>query len=155
MSLVWRLARSRYRALDGEGARRAGGRWNSKGVAVVYASSTLSLAALEMLVHVDPASAPDDLVALGIEVPDDLLPATLAQTDVPHDWRAVEPPAQCRAIGDHLVARGERLGLWLPSVIIPQERNVLINPQHADMLRLRVVHDAPFQFDPRLLHGST
>lgn len=151
MSLAWRLARSRYRALDGEGARRAGGRWNSKGVAVVYASSTLSLAALELLVHVDPASAPDDLVALGIEVPDDLLPATVAPADLPQAWRAIEPPATCRAVGDDFVERGETLVLSIPSVIIPQERNLLINPQHAGMSRLQVVHEAPFQFDPRLL----
>jgi RES domain-containing protein len=67
--LVWRITRAAYQALDGEGARLHGGRWNPEGVPVVYTSTTLSLAALEYLVHVDPEDVPGDLVAMRIRIP--------------------------------------------------------------------------------------
>ena len=76
---LWRLARRPYRAFDGEGARPAGGRWTSAGTPLVYTSAHLSLAALELLVHVDPDELPDDLVALEIEAPDDMSAESVAR----------------------------------------------------------------------------
>jgi len=153
VSVVWRIARAPYAALDGEGARRTGGRWNSKGVPLVYASRTLSLAALELLVHVDPATAPRDLVALAIVLPDDAPGTSLSDQALPDGWRAVEPPEACRQFGDQFVQQNDALVLSVPSVIIPREQNVVINPRHVDMSRVRIESSEPFTFDPRLLHG--
>jgi len=154
VSVVWRIARAPYVALDGEGARRAGGRWNSKGVALVYASRTLSLAALELLVHVDPATAPRDFVALAIALPNEAASMTLPDHDLPNDWRAVEPPEACRQVGDQFASQNAALVLSVPSVIIPREQNVVINPRHVDMSRVLIESSEPFTFEPRLLPGD-
>ena len=84
---VWRLCKKAHAAFDGEGARRAGGRWNRRGTAVVYASQTLSLAALELLVHADPVLLPDDLVAVPAEVPEALAIESVDAGALPRDWR--------------------------------------------------------------------
>lgn len=149
--LLWRLTRAPFRALDGEGARVAGGRWNSEGRPVVYASGTLALAALEYLVHVDPADVPDDLLAMGIEVPDDAPSASVRVADLPVGWRHVPDHEACQAIGDTWADAGETLLLRVPSAIVPEEDNVLLNPRHAGAEAIRVVRERAFRFDPRLL----
>ena len=138
--------------MDGEGARRVGGRWNSRGVPVVYCSSTLALAALEYLVHVDPDNAPNDLLALEIEVPDDVPIESQPQNALPLDWRGVSMSSACQAIGDEWLARRTSVGLLVPSVIIPAEQNLLLNPAHVAMSDVRVVRSNTFSFDPRLLY---
>lgn len=100
--------------LDAEGARLYGGRWNSEGVPVVYASSTLALAALEYLVHVDIEDVPRDLVALEIEVPDDSPVEEIRASDLPQDWNAVEEHPACIASGDQWAARAEALVVRVP-----------------------------------------
>src|SRR4051812_27242466 len=92
--IVWRLTRSAHRALDGEGARLNGGRWNTEGRVVVYTSTTLSLAALEYLVHLEPLLAPDDLVAMEIDLPDDAgVGAQVEPSQFPHgEWREYPAP---------------------------------------------------------------
>lgn len=139
-----------HRALDGEGARLYGGRWNSEGGAVVYASATLSLAALEYLVHVDIAEVPADLVALGIEVPEDAAAAVLGVADLPPDWKRPDA-AGSAAVGDAWVAEGASLTLAVPSAIVPEENNVLINPRHGRAADVRIASERPFAYDPRLL----
>jgi RES domain-containing protein len=147
---LWRLARRPYRALDGEGARLAGGRWNSAGTPLVYTSVHLSLAALELLVHVDPDELPEDLVALEIEVPDGMPAESVAMDELPSDWR--EPGhLHCVALGDEWARRGQSAILRVPSVVIPSEQNWLVNPRHPDAARLVVRRFEPFSFDERLL----
>jgi RES domain-containing protein len=148
---VWRLARRVYSALDGEGARRAGGRWNSPGVPVVYTSSALSLAVLELLAHTDPDLLPNDLYAFEIEVPGSLTPRLLDVSTLPSNWRQIPNHPACRAIGDDwLKARSHAL-LGVPSAVIPEELNYLINPAHPDTGRIKVVRSRPFSLDQRLL----
>jgi RES domain-containing protein len=146
---VWRICREAQAALDGEGARLFGGRWNSEEVAVVYASATLSLAALEYLAHIDIEDVPADLIALAIDVPDDSTAETIATTDLPPDWRMSGNPA-CVALGDAWAVRGETLTLSVPSAIVPDESNVLINPAHAHAARVQITASRRFSFDPRL-----
>jgi RES domain-containing protein len=148
---LWRLPRERYRALDGEGARRYGGRWNSEGIPVVYASSTLSLAALEYLVHVDIEDVPDDLVALEIEVPEGASREEIQPRDLPDDWNRPGQHPACVAAGDRWARAGDALLLDVPSALIPRERNVLINPLHPEAAGVHVRSVAPFAFDPRLI----
>ena len=148
---VWRLAREPFLALDGEGARLAGGRWNSEGVAVVYTSSTLSLAALEYLVHIDPQDVPGDLIAVAVEVPDQTPIEKVQIRDQPSDWNLVFDHPRCVAIGDDWIAAGRSLGLLVPSALVPEEWNLLLNPVHADAQSVRVTATRPFVFDHRLL----
>lgn len=150
--IVWRITRAAHRALDGEGARLYGGRWNSEGRAVVYSSGSLSLAALEYLVHVEPLLAPSDLVAMEIEVPDEAgLGATVTPDQFPPgDWRACPAPEWQAELGDLWIEDGTFLWLGVPSAVIPGEYNLLLNPLHGGMSGVRVVSVGPFSFDGRL-----
>jgi RES domain-containing protein len=152
--LVWRIARERYQALDGEGARLNGGRWNSERVPVVYASPTLALAALEYLVHVDPEDVPEDLMAMQIDIPDGLSEKRVPTSELPADWNEMpDHPARVRR-GDAWMKDASIAVLRVPSAIVPEEENILINPKHVDARQVTVVHTRPFAFDPRLLARS-
>jgi RES domain-containing protein len=148
---VYRICRTAYRELDGKGALLYGGRWNSPGRPVVYASATLSLAALEYLIHVEPEDAPADLIALTIEVPDDSPMESVEASALPSGWEKVAEPPPCKDIGDRWVSSGASLLLRVPAAPVPEEMNLLLNPEHRDARRVRIVADRPFFFDPRLL----
>jgi len=148
---VWRLAKARYPALDGEGARLAGARWNSPGTPMVYTAGSLALAALELRAHIErSALVPRDLTAFEIDTPDALHADVLdADAELPDDWRTPDHPA-CRAAGDRWARRGDTAVLRVPSAIVPIESNYLINPQHPETGTIRVVARHAFAFDPRL-----
>lgn len=148
---LWRIAREAHAALDGEGARLYGARWTPRGTPAVYASSHLSLAALEYLVHIDAEDAPDDLIALHIGVPDDVTELACSPSSLPADWRQTPPPLECQEIGGEWAGRGEALLLRVPSVLVPEESNVLVNPLHPDAVGVRVVGSRSFSYDIRLL----
>jgi RES domain-containing protein len=148
---VWRLTRAPFQALDGEGAHVNGGRWNSEGTGVVYTSSTLALAALEYLVHVDPPDVPADLVAMRIEVPDEVPGDAVDTEDLPRDWNEVPDHPACLDHGDAWAAAARTLLLRVPSAIVPEEHNILLNPRHLDAARIAVIAVRPFAFDRRLL----
>ena len=149
--LVYRICRRPFRALDGEGARLWGGRWNAPGTPIVYAAASLSLAAVEYLVHLDTDVAPADLVAMAIEVPDDAERLRVSADSLPADWARVPEHPGCQAVGDAWLREGVSLTLRVPSAVIPEEENVLINPAHRDAARLRVRSERPFVLDPRLV----
>jgi len=151
----WRLAREPYQELDGEGARLHGGRWNSVGIPVIYASATLSLAVLELLVHVDPEDLPRDLVALRLEVVGGSLPERVHPGELPDDWAEVPGHPACRTRGDAWAAEGTSLLLRVPSAIVPEEENILVNPRHPEARKLRVASTRPFRFDARLADRRT
>ncbi len=143
--IVHRLAKAAFTRLDGEGARLFGGRWNSAGRPAIYAAASPSLAVLEVLVHLDlPAELmPDDYHLLALEVPDDAPVERLHETPVDAD--------ACVAVGDRFLALGAALTLLVPSVVVPQEHNAIVNVRHPAMGGVRVISDQPFHFDPRLL----
>ncbi|MGH7717478.1 MAG: RES family NAD+ phosphorylase [Gemmatimonadaceae bacterium] len=147
---VFRLCRVAYKDLDGEGARLYGGRWNSPGRPVVYMSSTLALAALEYLVHVDPSDVPADLIALAISIPDDVVIQTVDATALPSGWAHRAGGPQCQEIGDRWLAAGSAAVLRVPAAPIPEESNLLLNPPHPDATRFEIVAERPFVYDPRL-----
>lgn len=149
--LVWRITREAYQALDGEGARLNGGRWNSEGVAVVYTSTTLALAALEYLVHVDPEDVPEDLIAMQIQIPDGLADERVRASDLPADWKEVPDHPACLRCGNAWAKNAPTAVLRVPSAIVPEEENILLNPKHTDAERVAVVHTRAFAFDPRLI----
>ena len=150
---LWRLTKARYAAsaFDGEGARLYGGRWNSPGRAVVYLAGSLALAALEILVHVKSQSELEGYVKIRIEVPEDLV-ATVAA--LPENWQQGRAPDETKAIGDRWLGAGETPLLRVPSVVIPEEHNYLLNLQHPRFSGLAVGKTEPFSFDPRLRRNS-
>jgi RES domain-containing protein len=147
---IWRLCRAIHAdtAFSGEGARRYAGRWNSRGVAMVYCSSSLALAAIELFVHLEPAQAPDDLVAIAAELPESEPARTIAPEELPAEWWADAGPT--RALGDAWIRSGASLALKVPSVPIRSEWNVLVNPQHPRIGELRIERPQPFEFDARM-----
>lgn len=144
--LAWRLASRRYPPLAGEGARLVGGRWNSPGRPLVYASESLALCLAECLVHVT-GSLPKDYATFKIEIPDDGV-EELNLKKLKAGWE--HDLAQTRAIGDKWLLAERSLALVVPSAVLPDSRNILLNPQHPGAVRLRVVSQQPFKFDPRL-----
>jgi RES domain-containing protein len=147
---VWRIATRAHAAFDGEGARRYGSRWTPKGVAVVYASATLSLAALERLVHTDPDLEPTDLVSVFVDMDDEIPIHSVDISQLPRDWRGYPAPDSLGRLGASWIsARGTAI-LAVPSAVIPHERNYLLDPEHADFRRFVIGRPAPFSFDPRM-----
>jgi RES domain-containing protein len=148
---VWRIARQGYAPLDGEGARRFGGRWNSRGLPAVYTAGHLSLAVLEVLVHTDPDLIPLDLAIFEIEMADALSIQRIHAADLPEGWAATPDHRACRELGDAWLAQATHPVLEVPSAVVPEEANYLINPTHADSAIVKVVRTRPFVFDARLI----
>jgi RES domain-containing protein len=150
---VWRICRKPYvdTALDGIGGMYTSGRWHSKGNPLVYTASSAALAALEVLVHVDPLTAPADLRLLAIELPDDLSTEVLEPITLPQGWHSVPAPAALQTIGSSWLTSGRTAALNVPSAVITVERNFLLNPRHPEVQRVRILSDEAFSFDTRLL----
>lgn len=148
---IWRICRERYaaEAFSGEGARRFGGRWNSRGVPMVYASSSLALAAMELFVHLEPNLAPRDLVSIAAELPDDEPVPRWDATALPPNWWSDEL-GPMRELGDQWVQDRQSLAVMVPSVPIRLEWNVLVNPVHGRISEVQVVAVQPFVFDARM-----
>jgi RES domain-containing protein len=150
---VYRLTRRKFAGknpFDGEGSFLFGGRWSSIGTRLCYAATHRSLAILEYRVDVELALMPDDLVIATLEVPDDV--AITPTPALPENWKEYPAPASLRRIGDRFIAEARAAIMLIPSVLVPQENNVLLNPLHADAARMvRQRRLVPFLFDRRLL----
>lgn len=149
---AYRLAKARYAdtALDGSGAKTHGGRWSSKGVAMLYASDTIALAALELLVHLHRGEILNQYVLFSLIVADERV-MVLDDGALPADWRGDPAPSSTAAIGDEWIASGLSLALAVPSTLVPRQRNILFNPTHRDFEAIIAsVSTEPFDFDPRL-----
>ncbi len=148
---AWRITKRKHarHAFSGEGAREFGGRWNNPGTAVVYTAQSQSLAALEMLVHLDSADLLEKYVLLAADF-DRSLVKVVDASNLPRNWRADPPPAQVRSVGDEWVLGGSSAVLQVPSVLVPGENNFLLNPGHQDLARIRFGTPLAFRFDARL-----
>ena len=138
------------KAFDSEGARRYGGRWNSPGRRAVYASASKSLATLQILVHVDVAQPLPRLAAFAFEVDEDLI-EHLPTSGLPRFWRTLRGLPATQRVGDDWLASGRSLALAVPSVIVPEELNYLLNPAHRAFARLRFGQPISFLLNPRLI----
>jgi RES domain-containing protein len=148
---AWRIVQERHsaRAFTGEGARIYGGRWNSPGVAVVYTAQSRALAALEMLVHLDSPGLLSSYLLYQVDF-EEAWVTKLDAGSLPSDWRDDPPPASTQAIGDQWIRSNESPVLRVPSVLISEEVNFLLNPRHRQFERLRIGRPEAFAFDPRL-----
>ena len=148
---LWRICRAIHAAgaFSGDGARLYGGRWNSQGVRIVYASSSLSLAAVETFVNLEPNLRPDDLVSIEGQIPDGLATERVDLNSLPRKWYALREDS-LRSIGDLWIRGGKTVTLHVPSAAIRGEWNVLLNPEHADFRKLRIEKPKAFEFDLRM-----
>lgn len=133
---AWRMVKEKHvaTAFSAEGAVKTGGRWNSRGVAVVYASATRSLAALETLVHLNPQVMFNYRI-IRVEF-DESLVERLTRAALPSDWKMEPPPLSTRQLGDNWARSSLSAILAVPSVIIPDEMNYVLNPAHPDFKRI-------------------
>jgi RES domain-containing protein len=136
-------------AFSGDGARAYGGRWNFPGIPMVYAAHTRALAALESLAHYGGAERRMEFVTFEIDIPDPLAMQLDAAT-LPSDWRTDVPSASTQDIGSEWQLSGRSAALVVPSVLVPQESCVLLNPEHRDTQGIMVAYPEPFTFDSRL-----
>lgn len=154
----WRVCKTKYAqaALSGEGARRYGSRWNRPGNPMVYLSESLALAAMEFFVHLDPyGPSPKGLSAVLIEIPEAISVEKLGLKKLPRDWSRIDPPASTQDLGTAWLHSVRSCGLLVPSVLIPQESNLLINPLHPDFSQVTVVQTDSFDLDPRMWKPGT
>jgi len=147
----WRICRRLYAsaANTGEGSRRYGGRWNSRGVAAVYASTSLALAAMETFVNLEPNLRPPDLVSIKGDIPESVEIDALDLKTLPARWSEQRDDALSR-FGGAWVRSSKTVALLVPSAAIRGEWNILLNPAHPAFRSLRFESPEPFDFDVRM-----
>lgn len=152
MTTAWRIVKKRHAAtaFDGEGARLYGGRWSSPGTAVVYTSETRALAVLEVLVGIRSTGPVGAYVLIPASFGDALV-TRIEHENLPEDWRESPPPPSTQRIGDDWISGQTSVVLRVPSVLLPDEFNYLINPADPDFPRLEVGDPQELSLDPRLL----
>jgi RES domain-containing protein len=151
---AWRITKTidLKKAFSGEGSRLYGGRWNSKGIAVVYAAATRSLAILEILVHMRNAQQtvtpiPYTLFPCSF---DEHLVEEIPPSRLPPEWDIEPPTDSTKSIGDAWVSAASSPVLSVPSFVVPEEGNYILNPSHALFAQIQFGSPAPCKFDPRL-----
>lgn len=176
---VWRINKAQYDPLSGGGAAQYGGRWNPKGMPLVYTSQEPGSATIEKLVHVEFSNPPENLRLYRIGIPDDIPrpeigpkdlfqqlvttpathPITRRPASDPFQWTEAAQFSYLRGLGEDeytpigakWIRRGDSPVLVVPSLVVPHSKNVLINPKHPLTDRIEVLTSEPFQFDPRTL----
>lgn len=154
MITTWRITKRKFAqaAFSGEGAELAGGRWNSPGTRVVYTSSSISLAMLEILVHLQKSR----VLSAYLVIPARFQNRHLKRLDgenLPQDWDAHPPSTPAQTLGDRWVEDHPSLVLEVPSVIVPLETNYLINPAHPAFEQIEVGDPLELPLDARLFRG--
>ncbi len=151
MLVVWRLLTARFSdsAFTGEGARLYGGRWNRKGVTMVYTAGSQSLATLEMLVQDEPLRARYVMIPVGL--PKNLKIERVTVEGLPEDWRDLAARDQTQAIGMAWAKRKSSAVLAVPSAVIPAEINYLLNPLHPSFSKIEIGEPQAFITDLRLV----
>lgn len=151
--IVYRIAKIKYaNDLSGTGARLYGGRWNHKGISIVYTSESRSLAILEFLAHATQSVVPEDTSMISIEIAPGITPQKLKPTDLPNNWKTYPAPLKLMDIGTKWALSGETLLLRVPSVVVEHEYNILINCAHPDIQRVKISNIEKFALDERLFN---
>ncbi len=147
----WRIVRRRFAAdaATGEGSRLYGGRWNSRGVGIVYASTSLALAAVETFVNLEPNLLPNDLVSIEGEIPETVKIDQIDSNTLPLSWYRSRDES-LHHVGDDWIYAAKSAALLVPSAAIHGEWNLLLNPAHADFRKIKFRKPQAFQFDARM-----
>ena len=150
--IVYRICKARYdkTAFSGSGGLYASGRWHHKGQPIVYAAATLSLAALEYLVHLGRTDAQISFVYVQAVIPENSSIETVDPISLPRNWTSAPPIEATMELGTQWCAETRSAVIKVPSAIVPAEFNFLLNPRHPDFTLIRIAAPEPFSFDSRL-----
>jgi len=150
--ILYRLSKGEHHLdLSGKGAEIYGGRWNSKGVAMLYTSQSRALAFAEASIHIPVGIVPKNYFLISISIPDTSGIFKLTETDMPADWRSYPHSNSTQMIGDQFIADSKFLIMQVPSAVVPGDYNFLINPNHSQIKNVTIVSVEPFEFDSRFI----
>lgn len=148
---VFRLSRKKYaNDLSGKGAAKFGNRWNSKGIEMLYTAESRALAMAEVLVHLSLAILPDDYMMIEIEIPDTLEIEILKSQYLDSDWNANPPQLSTQRLGDNFIYSKKYCVLKVPSAVVKGDFNYLLNPNHIDINKIKIIEITNFPFDKRI-----
>jgi len=148
--IVYRIAKKEYiEDLSGNGAKRTGGRWNPKGIPILYCASTSSLAILEKLVSIDMDLLPEDLCIAALEIPKSKI-LKIPEEELPKNWNHYPSPDALKSIGKSWIELGNFCTLQIPSAVNSMESYYLINVKHPLMEKIKIKEVTPFRIDNRL-----
>lgn len=147
----YRICRREYAKtlFTGEGGLLVSGRWTPKGYRVIYTAESIALALLEYQVNATTFENADVVVA-GLYIPDDCAIYEPSPTALTHGWNVLKPQGGAWPIGMEWITRSEYVAMKVPSVVVPREHNILLNPAHPDYVRIKKDKPAKFALDPRL-----
>jgi RES domain-containing protein len=149
--IVFRLAKEAYaKDLSGAGAEKSGGRWNSKGNAMLYTSESRALCMLEVAVHIPLHLIPSDYWLVTLEIPGTIPVLEINPKNLPPDWTAIPPANSTQETGDHFLHDAKYGLMKVPSVVVPGDFNWLVNPLHPMVKKVKIIATEPFKFDGRL-----
>lgn len=149
--IVYRLAKARFsRELSGKGAEKSGGRWNSRGVSMIYTSDSRALCTTEVAVHVPLGILPSDFKIISIEIPDHIKILVLPLSKLPTDWKSIPHSGSTQEIGDDFIKKNKAAVIKVPSAVVPGDFNFLFNPNHRDFLQINIKKIEDFAFNSRL-----
>lgn len=148
---VFRLSSEKYKYdLSGKGAEHAGGRWNSKSVALVYTSETRALCVTEIAVHTPLGIVPKNYYLITIEIPESVEIKVIKPTSLPECWNDIPYGYQTQQIGNKFIQENKYAVLKVPSAVVAGDWNYLLNPDHCDFRLIKIKHAEKFEFDKRL-----
>ncbi len=149
--IVYRLSKQAYiNDLSGYGAEKTGGRWNSKGLPILYTAASRALAVVEIAVHVPLGIIPTDYYLATIEIPDKASMPRIEVADLPANWNRSPFIKTTQLIGDDFIKSNKHLMVPVPSATVTGDHNYLINPRHSDFKNVRIKSVDVFEFDLRL-----
>ncbi len=148
---VYRLSREKFAStISGKGAAIKGARWNSVGVELIYTAANRSLAMAEVAVHFTLATLPIDYMMITLFIPDNTSLQKLNITDLPADWNTFPHPTTTQAIGDKFISENNFCLLQIPSAVTLGDYNILINPNHPDFKKIKIIDKVNFPLDNRI-----
>ena len=150
--IVYRICKARYAktAFSGMGGLDSAGRWHRRGQPIIYAASTLSLAALEYFVHLGRTDTKIAFVSVQAIIADDPAMEVVDLASLPGNWNSSPPIAATMDLGTQWCLEARGVVIRVPSAVVPGEFNYLLNPQHPDFKLIKISTPEPFSFDPRM-----
>ena len=147
---IYRIAKQKFiNDLTGEGARLYGGRWNKKGSAMLYFSEHLSLCVLEMLVHTDQQLITNNYYFIKLEISEKKI-KSISESKLPFNWRSNNLISETQDFGNNWLQNNKELALRIPSAVLPSESNILINPNHMEISKIKIIKTSELNLDARL-----
>jgi len=149
--IVYRLAKAKFsHDLSGKGAEKSGGRWNSRGVSMIYTSDSRALCTTEVAVHMPLGLLPADYKIITVEIPDSVKILVLPLSKLSADWKSIPHSGSTQEIGDNFIRQNKVCVMKVPSAVVQGDFNFLFNPNHRDFLQINIKKIEDFAFDSRL-----